>query len=394
MTPARNGAGPRIALLVHGGVEEPGGGVTVPFLVQLVSRLSRTCRVEVFTIPSRSGSKPADCGDARIRFVSKKPLHDPILRYAFLSAELLRAHAHERYDLLHGVWAHPAGLIAASFAPLLGIPGVVSLHGAETANLPDVGYGHLRSGLLRPLTLWCCGRAQGLTLLSSAQRAALAAHGVARDDAVVIPAGVDTALFPLAEPRVPDGTLRALHVANLTPVKDQDTLLRAFRLLSKSVDARLRIVGGDFMLGRVQDLARELGLADSVEFAGHVAHQDMPRHYAWADVLLQSSRHEAGGVAVAEALASGVTVCGTDTGLLHDVDGECAAAVPAGDFEALAMETLRLWSDPDRRAAMRANGRRWAADHSIDAAAEAMLRVYRDALIDSRRGRSLDFTRR
>ena len=103
----------------------------------------------------------------------------------------------------------------------------------------------------------------------------------------------------------------------------------------------------------------------------------MPAQYAWADLLLQSSLHEAGGIAVGEALACGVAVCGTATGLVSDLDGICAVAVPPGSYEALAMEALKLWHDADRRTLYRERGRDWACAHSIDHAAAAILDVYR-----------------
>jgi YfiH family protein len=51
-------------------------------------------------------------------------------------------------------------------------------------------------------------------------------------------------------------------VANLNPIKDQGTLLRAFaQVAARAGDVRLDCVGEDTMGGRIQRLARELGVA-------------------------------------------------------------------------------------------------------------------------------------
>src|SRR6185369_10184403 len=104
----------------------------------------------------------------------------------------------------------------------------------------------------------------------------------------------------------PAGTpLRILHVANLTAVKDQTTLLHAFAALRGKREARLRIVGADALGGQIQRLAGALGVASDVEFTGPVPYANMPAHYRWADMVVSTSLSEGQNRGLTEAAMSG-----------------------------------------------------------------------------------------
>src|SRR5262249_23499874 len=147
----------------------------------------------------------------------------------------------------------------------------------------------------------------------------------------VIPIGAEADRFPFVAKR-PGTPVRIIHVSNLTEVKDQGTLLRAFaRLRGLGVAAKLRVVGEDNLGGEIQRLADALGLRSDVEFTGAVRHTEMPAHYRWADIALSTSLSEGQNVALTEAAMSGVLVVGTPVGHLHDLGEEAAVLVKAGD---------------------------------------------------------------
>jgi glycosyltransferase involved in cell wall biosynthesis len=167
-----------------------------------------------------------------------------------------------------------------------------------------------------------------------------------------------------------------LHVANLTEVKDQPTLLEAFSLIARARPSRLRIIGADYLHGEVQRRATALGIGDQVEFLGYLPPHDLPKHYLWADILLHTSFHEAGGVVVAEAAAAGVPVFGTRTGLLADLADTVTDVVEPGDGAGLAERVLAALENPSRLAAMCAAGQAWARDHTLEASARLILETY------------------
>jgi glycosyltransferase involved in cell wall biosynthesis len=184
-------------------------------------------------------------------------------------------------------------------------------------------------------------------------------------------------MFDRSEPQpLPAGTVHFLHVANLTEVKDQRTLLRAFAHIAARRDSRLRIVGGDYLNGEIQREAEVLGIGEIVEFLGFVPHELLPEHYQWAHMLLQTSLHEAGGVVIAEAASSNVVICGTATGILHDLRCDAAVAVGPGDAEGLVREVLSLLADPDRFAALQKKAQAWARANTVVTAAQTIAETY------------------
>lgn len=131
---------------------------------------------------------------------------------------------------------------------------------------------------------------------------------------VVIPLGIEPFGLPSAETFLSlHPTLRnrriVLFLSRLDPKKNLETLLAAFaRVRSESADVAL-IVCGDGnaeYTARLKDLARRMGIADSVVWAGKVEGQIKHAAFACADVFVLPSFSENFGIAVVEALIAGV----------------------------------------------------------------------------------------
>ncbi|MGC1411321.1 MAG: glycosyltransferase, partial [Acetobacteraceae bacterium] len=75
---------------------------------------------------------------------------------------------------------------------------------------------------------------------------------------------------------------------------------------------RLLVLGTGLLREHLESLARELGIADAVDFVGF---QDNPLPwFRRSDVFVLSSRTEGFGIALAEALGCGTPVISTDSG--------------------------------------------------------------------------------
>jgi glycosyltransferase involved in cell wall biosynthesis len=94
-------------------------------------------------------------------------------------------------------------------------------------------------------------------------------------------------------------------------------------------DAHLAIAGIGQLQGELEQLAAELGLADSVTFLGWV--EDVYDLMAAADVFVQSSTDEALPQTIIEAAGLGVPVVATAAGGVPEILGPAAEMIEAGD---------------------------------------------------------------
>ena len=144
------------------------------------------------------------------------------------------------------------------------------------------------------------------------------------------------------------------------PWKGQAYVLDAFAM-TKDLPVRLALIGDGGIRESLEDQAAALGIGDRVVFAGTVAHREMPRYLATADVVLGASvASETFGMALAEAMACGRPVLASSWRGYDDVviPNETGARFAAGDPRALAESLRRLLAEEETRARLAAGGRR------------------------------------
>jgi len=357
----------RLVLVVPGGVDASGTDRVIPALLALIERLARRHEVSVVTLAQ--GTAPTT-----YRLLGAT-VQDLALRGRFVTARtlpaLLRLVRAADADVVHAFWAAPAGLLAATATRLLGVPSLVHLGGGELAARPEIGYGGLLSWRDRAATLAALSGATRISAASGPIREAARGLGF---DVAGVPLGVDTGVFrPGAGARSP-GPPRLLFVGSLNAVKDPDTLLRAFeRILREEPAARLTVAGVDTTSGRVPAL-----FGDRVTYLGHVPTPRIATLLRETDLLIVTSRHEAGPLVVLEAAATGVPTVGTAVGHVMDLAPHAAVAVPIGDGGALASHAVRLLRDGVERERLGSAARDWAVAHDADATAAAFESIYRE----------------
>ena len=152
-------------------------------------------------------------------------------------------------------------------------------------------------------------------------------------------------------------------VGRLAPWKAQDNFLRAFARAFRGSGVRAEVVGGP-LFGESEyerslvDLAESLGIADQVDFTGHVT--DVWDHLADADILVHCSRiPEPFGQVVVEGLWARCAVVAATPGgpaevITDRVDG---LLTPCDDVDALARALAELRDDPALRRRLADRGR-------------------------------------
>lgn len=114
-----------------------------------------------------------------------------------------------------------------------------------------------------------------------------------------------------------------LNNRTMSRFHDVQLSIRVLAELKKRHPEVRMIVTGDGCESRAcRQLARELGIAQSVEFAGNIRNEDVMALVANADILLNTSRHDNIPNAILEGFASGIPVVTSDAGGIPDLLGE------------------------------------------------------------------------
>lgn len=180
--------------------------------------------------------------------------------------------------------------------------------------------------------------------------------------------------------------LAAPHIVvarNLEPLYDNTTALKAFCTVHEMIPgARLTIAGSGPERAKLDAMAKELGVADAVVFAGRIDNEHMPALYRDADLALNPSLADNMPISILEALASGVPVVSTDVGGIPFLveDEKTALLVPPGNPERMAEAVLRLLLDESLRERLVQSGLNHAHQFAWESVRDQLFSAYEMAL--------------
>jgi len=190
-------------------------------------------------------------------------------------------------------------------------------------------------------------------------------------DVTVVHGGVTPDFLEVA-PSTRSASLNVLFVGSLSDEKDPASTLAAVGVaLAAGADVNLRFVGAGPLADDLSSRAARDGLSSRVAFTG--AKTSVVSEYAWADVLLVTSRTEGLPGVVLEAGAAGVPTLAFDVGGVGDVvrDEVTGRLVPAGDIQGLAGAIAAVAADEEERLRLANNIRALvAAEFLIDSAVD------------------------
>jgi glycosyltransferase involved in cell wall biosynthesis len=253
-----------------------------------------------------------------------------------------------RADLVFGWFASWHTFFPITLAWLLRKPSVLVMGGFDTANMPDIGYGHQQGGLRRHASRWIFRRARRLITNSNyslseietntpipPERVTVVHHGVP-DPFGEEPQGKEH--IALTVGAVDDGTIVQ---------KGQLAFVRAARELP---DVRF-VLAGKWLDHAVNRLRAAAG--DNVELTGWLSDEDLLDRYRRAAVYVQASRHEGFGLAVAEAMLAGCVPVVMNATAMPEVVGDAGVLIESqhpGDVAEGVRRALELGPTAARRA--------------------------------------------
>ena len=274
-----------------------------------------------------------------------------------------------------------ATAIAAPLARWHGARVVETYHGREGWRTGILGKSFLPDRLI-------AGFVDRVIAVSEAARTFLVeAKGYPARKITVVPNGRDLSVFHPGAMR--DAARKELGLDRAVPLvgvigrletqKGHGFLLQAWpSVVAEFPDARLLLVGEGSLRYALETRARDLGVGESLIFAGFRA--DVPRMLDAMDVVCLPSLYEGMPLTAIEASAMARPVVATAVDGTPEVvrDGRTGRLVPPADAPALARALCELLRDPDGARRMGQAGRDWALTRfDLDRQVAATAHVYR-----------------
>lgn len=305
--------------------------------------------------------------------------HYPQIRLSPPHPGVARALKQFRPDVVHAVNPIVLGLGGVYLARRYKMPLVCSYHTnvATYARYYRLG---LFVNFARNATRFVHNLAQVNLCTSMTTKEYLLEEGIKR--VRVWPQGVDARRFGPAHASpewrerltggYPDERL-LIYVGRLAPEKHIEKLKAVFEIPG----CRLAIVGDG---PARNELEGEFAGTPTV-FTGILKGDDLAHAYATGDIFLFPSTTETLGMAMIEALASGLPVVAARSGASHEVvdEGETGLLYEPGSVDDLVSIVLRLHDDEDLRRNMGGNARTAAEQRSWERSTQALRACYEEA---------------
>lgn len=189
-----------------------------------------------------------------------------------------------------------------------------------------------------------------------------------------------TETYPLEKHYPPSsGKFKVASIAALVDHKDIPTFINMAEQLIKNMgrmDMHFFIIGEGVLRNELESLVNEKGLQAHITFTEFM--NDMPTVMKSLDAYVFTSKSEAFGSTILEALSAGLPVVATATGAGKEIlqHGKDALIADIGDYQSLAHHVNNLLTHHEMRNHLILNGYQTAQSYSVDSYVQQMEAVY------------------
>lgn len=292
-------------------------------------------------------------------------------------------------DILHSHSPFSLGLVAIGASMRHHIPHVHTYH---THLMEDR---HYLPRPLRPreqetakIISAFCNRCTLITAPSTPIKEELLSYGVRRP-ITVFPFGVKLSLFKQpptwdarSELNVPDEAKVLLYAGRLAMEKNLPFLINAYQKIQKALPSSVLVLAGDGPLRvQMEEKVKQMGIADSVRFAGFLDHPRLVDLYKASDLFVFASKTETQGLVLAEAMAGGTPAVAVGAlGVLDVVqDGVNGILVPE-DEEVFVEKALSVMRDEETYSRLKQGALASAEELSTKNSTLRLLQVFDECL--------------
>ena len=173
-----------------------------------------------------------------------------------------------------------------------------------------------------------------------------------------------------------------LSVGSISQRKGHLLLVKAFEIVHKTVPSAKLIIAGtlteEVYYTQLKNEIEQQHLEQSVELLTNIPQEQLLRKYQEATIFALHSQEESQGIALVEAMATGLPVVSTLVGGIPFVvkNSETGLLSKYGDINAFANSMIKLLTNEEQRTKMSQSARIVAEDYSWSEIAKAIETIY------------------
>jgi glycosyltransferase involved in cell wall biosynthesis len=191
--------------------------------------------------------------------------------------------------------------------------------------------------------------------------------GVDLQKVLVLPKGINLKQFKFKEKEPNNQKITAIVTRSLLPEYRHELILNTFAILKQQhIDFHLSFIGEGHEKKRLEALAKELGIAEKVDFMGKFKNSMIPFFLIQVDFYISMPNTEGVSASLFEAMACGcypvvTDIEGNQNWIQHRENGQLVAV---DDANQLAEELIWAFKNPDYRKKAVAENRQFIEKHA------------------------------
>ncbi len=283
-------------------------------------------------------------------------------------------------DVLHTQLFFGAGLLALHVQKKLHIPLVGTNHTVMSEFIPRIPF--LGKGLKRyilTLVSRFYNRAQVVTAPSRTLLEEMVHYGLEKPY-LLVNNPVDLDQFRVLS--LPKKNASLVYAGRLAPEKKLDVLIGAMPLIKEKIpQVTLYIAGHGPEQERLQALAHELSVADSVIFLGTLNKSDLAKAYNESELFVTASTSENQPLTLLQAFACAIPAVGVNArGLGEHILPTCGKLVEPGSIDLLAEAIIQVLQNSALRETLGKNALEYVQQFQAGEVAQKWEEVYQSVL--------------
>lgn len=285
-----------------------------------------------------------------------------------------------RPSIIHAHSPFYCGLIASFVSRILNIPCVYEIRGVWEGSSDSAKsfIASLPRNIIRFLESIAVNNAGAVVVISEALKNELSARGINKKT-YIVPNGVDTSKFTyreksrqLIEKLKLYGQVVLGYIGTFSAeYEGLEYLVRAMPLIIKEYPNVLLLMVGDGRLkNNLEEICKEMGVMEYVNFVGRIPHDKVSEYYDLIDIsVFPRKRTRVTELVTAlkplEAMVNGKAAIGSDVGGMHELisDEETGLLFEAENINDLAYKCLDLIKDEKKRDTLGRLSKEWVVEN-------------------------------